>query len=173
MSVLPSKNQTTIKEIFVSLESVEKASSQMAATLLLEDEIDISRGDVIVPSDGLPEVSDTIEAKVCWMSDEPLWPNRKYVIKLATASTKAILRSIDSKLDIESLSEKSGAAELKLNDIGTVHFQLANKITIDTYANSRGLGGFIIIDEVSNITVGAGLVISTSKDQKESADYSI
>ena len=74
VSVLPSKNQTTIKEIFVSLESVEKASSQMAATLLLEDEIDISRGDVIVPSDGLPEVSDTIEAKVCWMSDEPLWP---------------------------------------------------------------------------------------------------
>jgi sulfate adenylyltransferase large subunit len=173
VTVLPSRRESTVKSISVPLDSAERAYAPMAITMCLEDEIDISRGDVIVPSDKPPQVSDKLQAQVCWMSDDPLWPNRKYQIKIGTCTVKAIVRSINSKLDIATFEDDTSSAELKLNDIGSVEFQLAKPVPIDSYQDNKGIGGFIIVDEVSNSTVGAGLVVSANEGARRLPDYNI
>jgi sulfate adenylyltransferase large subunit len=148
--VLPSGKQSTIKAIHDPLQEVRSSFAGRAVTIRLEDEIDISRGDLIVPADNAPQMSDKLQAKVCWMSDDPLWPNRKYMIKLGTNSTKAIAKRILSRVDINTLEDDTTCVELKLNDIGSVEFQLARPTPLERYENNKALGGFIIIDEVSN-----------------------
>ena len=126
--------------------------------LLLEDEIDISRGDMIVNSDELPTQTKQIDAVVCWLSETPLSPARTYWLRHTTREVKAKVAAIAHRVDINSLENES-ASTLAMNDIARLTLKLAQPIFADTYEASRATGAFIIIDESTNNTVGAGMII--------------
>jgi sulfate adenylyltransferase subunit 1 len=134
------------------------AQAEQSVTLLLEDEIDISRGDMIVRADEAPvEPVKQLSATLCWLSETPLDPRRKYVIRHTTRETKAMLAGIEHRVDINTL-ERVAADTLAMNDIAKVSFKLAQALAVDHYQTNRATGAFIVIDESSNNTVGAGIV---------------
>jgi len=143
-------------EVAVSIQGL--AGAGIKITLLLEDEIDISRGDMIVKTGELPNVTKQIDAMLCWLSESPLDPRRKYLIRHTTRDSKAMLAGIEFRMDINTM-EHQAAEKLAMNDIAKVSFKLAQPIFADAYANSRGTGAFIVIDESSNNTVGAGMIL--------------
>lgn len=126
-------------------------------TLLLEDEIDISRGDLIVKSAEAREPVKQIEATVCWLSETPLSPARTYLVRHTTREVKAKLAKIDYRLDVNTL-EQEATTGLAMNDIARVTLKLAQPIIADRYTENRATGAFIIIDESTNNTVGAGMI---------------
>jgi sulfate adenylyltransferase subunit 1 len=158
VSVLPSGRETRVKDIQINTESLPRAFAEQSITILLEDEIDISRGDMIVRSGELPRVTRQIDAMLCWLSESPLDPRRKYLIRHTTRETKAMLAGIEFRMDINAI-EHQGAEKLAMNDIAKVSFKLAQPIFADSYAQNRGTGAFIVIDESSNNTVGAGMIL--------------
>ncbi|MRD73819.1 GTP-binding protein [Rhodocyclus tenuis] len=166
VTVLPSGRETRVREIrLLSADSHDSANEGQRAravtgesvTLLLDDEIDISRGDMIVGPDNAPTVTRRIEAMLCWLSESPLDPRRKYLIRHTTRESKALLDGIDYCIDINSL-EQQAATQLEMNDIARVSFRLAQPLAVDTYTDQRATGAFIVIDEASNNTVGAGMI---------------
>ena len=158
VTILPSGRVTRIKDIQVGGRSQPLAVADQSVTLLLEDEIDISRGDMIVHTGTLPQVASAVRAKVCWLSDTPLDPARRYVIRHTTRETKAKLAAIDYRLNIATLNRED-ATGLGMNDIAQVSFRTAQPLFVDTYAANRATGAFIVIDEASNNTVGAGMIV--------------
>jgi sulfate adenylyltransferase subunit 1 len=158
VTVLPSGLETRVKDIQVLAESLPSAVAEQSVTLLLEDEIDISRGDMIVKSGELPTLSKQIDAMLCWLAEAPLDPRRKYLIRHTTRDSKAMLAGIDYRIDINTM-EQQASERLVMNDIARVRFKLAQPIFADPYAESRGTGAFIVIDESSNNTIGAGMII--------------
>ncbi|WP_300335360.1 GTP-binding protein [Accumulibacter sp.] len=158
VTVLPSGLETRVRDIQVLGESLPHAVAEQSVTILLADEIDISRGDMIVKTGELPRVSKQIDAMLCWLSESPLDPRRKYLIRHTTRDSKALLAGIAFRVDINSM-EQQPAERLTMNDIARVSFKLAQPIFADPYAESRGTGAFIVIDESSNNTVGAGMLI--------------
>ena len=158
VTVLPSGRESRIKDIRVLNASLPCAIAEQSVTLLLEDEIDISRGDMIVKRDELPVPTKQIDAMLCWLSESPLDPRRKYLIRHTTRDSKAMLAGIDYRMDVNTL-EQQAAATLSMNDIAKVSFKLAQPIFADPYANNRETGAFIVIDESSNNTVGAGMIL--------------
>jgi sulfate adenylyltransferase subunit 1 len=158
VAVLPSGRTTTIRDIQVAGRSQPLAVAEQSVTLLLTDEIDISRGDMIVKAGALPEVRTTVRADLCWLSETPLDPNRRYLVRHTTRETKARLAGIENRLDLESL-KREAAAGLAMNDIARVSFRLAQPIFADGYGENRATGAFIVIDEATNNTVGAGMVL--------------
>ena len=158
VTVLPSGRETRVKDIQVLGASLDRAVTEQSVTILLEDEIDISRGDMIVKSGELPKVTKQIDAMLCWLSESPLDPRRKYLLRHTTRDSKAILAGIVFRVDINSMQHET-AERLVMNDIARVSFKLAQPIFADPYAESRGTGAFIVIDESSNNTVGAGMIV--------------
>ncbi|HRD94301.1 MAG TPA: GTP-binding protein [Accumulibacter sp.] len=158
VTVLPSGLETRVRDIQVLGESLPHAVAEQSVTILLADEIDISRGDMIVKTGELPRVSKQIDAMLCWLSESPLDPRRKYLIRHTTRDSKALLAGIAFRVDINSM-EQQPAERLTMNDIARVSFKLAQPIFADPYSESRGTGAFIVIDESSNNTVGAGMLI--------------
>ncbi|MDD5247472.1 MAG: GTP-binding protein [Rhodocyclaceae bacterium] len=158
VTVLPAGRTTRIKDIQVAGVSQPLAIAEQSVTLLLEDDIDISRGDMIARSGALPQTRQAVRANLCWLSETPLDPRRRYLIRHTTRETQARLASIDSRLDIASLAHEA-AAGLAMNDIAQVSFRLAQPIFADAYAENRATGAFIVIDAATNNTVGAGMVI--------------
>ncbi|OHC65453.1 MAG: sulfate adenylyltransferase [Rhodocyclales bacterium GWA2_65_20] len=158
VTVLPSNCRTRIKDIQAAGKSLPLAFAEQSVTLLLADEIDISRGAMIVKSDTLPQTRTEIQANLCWLSDTPLDPNRRYLVRHTTRETKAKLAAIDSRLNIETLARED-ATGLAMNDIARVSFRLAQPICVDRYAENRATGAFIVIDEATNDTVGAGMIV--------------
>ncbi|MEF8698560.1 MAG: GTP-binding protein [Candidatus Accumulibacter sp. UW26] len=158
VTILPAGRQTRVKDIQVLGESRRQAVAEQSVTLLLDDEIDISRGDMIVKTGELPTVSKTIDAMLCWLSESPLDPRRKYLLRHTTRDSRAMLAGIDFRVDINTLEHQT-AERLLMNDIARVSFRLAQPIFADRYAESRGTGAFIVIDESSNNTVAAGMII--------------
>jgi len=132
--------------------------AEQSVTILLEDETDISRGDMIVKSGELPKVAKQVDAMLCWLSESPLDPRRKYLLRHTTRDSKAMLAGIAFRVDINSMQHEV-AERLVMNDIARVRFKLAQPIFADPYAESRGTGAFIVIDESSNNTVGAGMIV--------------
>jgi sulfate adenylyltransferase subunit 1 len=156
--VLPSERKTRIKAIHLGNDQLRIARAEQSVTLLLEDEIDISRGDILVRSGQKSAlVTRQLDATVCWLSEQPLDPQRKYLIRHATRETKAALAGIDYRIDINSM-EQQAADSLVMNDIARVRFKLAQPLVVDSYAENRATGAFIVIDESSNNTVGAGII---------------
>jgi sulfate adenylyltransferase subunit 1 len=127
-------------------------------TLLLADEIDTSRGDMIVKSNEVPAAVKEIRATVCWLSETPLDRARTYLIRHTTRDSKAKLTGIDHRLDVNTL-ENLPAEKLAMNDIAEVTFKLAQPLFTDPYLENRGTGAFIVIDESNNNTVGAGMIL--------------
>jgi sulfate adenylyltransferase subunit 1 len=158
VEILPAGRTTRIKDIQLGGRSLPTAGPDQSVTLLLEDEIDISRGDMIVKPEGRPERADILCADLCWLSEYPLDSRRRYLIRHATRDVPARLAGIDHRLDIATL-QPVAAENLGMNDIARLRFRLASPLCIDRYADNRATGAFIVIDESSNDTVGAGMIV--------------
>jgi len=158
LMVLPSGKTSTVKEIVAFDGNLEEAFSPQSITITLTDEIDITRGDMLVRGDSKLEAQKEITANVCWIGDEPLEPRKKYWIKHTTNTLKAMVAEIDFKTDIHSL-EHEASDQLAMNEIGQVQLKLLKPIYADKYATNRSTGSFIMIDSFTNNTVGAGMII--------------
>ncbi len=154
---LPSGRTTRVKGIRLGDAVLEEALSEQSVTLLLEDELDVSRGDLLVRPDEAPAVTRTVDAVVCWLSERPLSAARRYLVRHTTRDTKAQLKEIAWRLDLNALQQVP-AEGLAMNDIGRVTFRLAQPIAADRYAENRATGAFIVVDEATNDTVGAGMI---------------
>ncbi len=131
----------------------------MSVTLVLDDDIDISRGDMICRPHNRPSTAQDIEAMVCWMSSErALAPRSRLVVKHTTRVTKAIVRDLQYRLDVNTLHRDEAAAQLGLNEIGRVSLRVTQPLFCDPYARNRFTGGVILIDESTNATLGAGMI---------------
>jgi sulfate adenylyltransferase subunit 1 len=158
VTVLPNGYTSKVKAIQLGEEKLQSASTEQSVTLLLEDEIDTSRGDMIVKSAEVIEPVKTIEAFVCWLSETPLSPARTYIVRHTTRESKAKVGTISYKVDVNTL-EQQASTDLKMNDIARISFKLAQPLMVDSYAKNRSTGAFIIIDESTNNTVGAGMIV--------------
>ncbi|MDN5515907.1 MAG: sulfate adenylyltransferase subunit CysN [Pseudomonas sp.] len=156
---LPSGKSSRVKSIVTFEGELEQAGPGQAITLTLEDEIDVSRGDMLVHADNRPQVTDSFEAMLVWMGEEPMLPGKKYDIKRATSYVPGSIPSIVHRVDVNTL-EQGAASELKLNEIGRVKVALDAPIALDGYEYNRTTGAFIIVDRLTNGTVGAGMIIA-------------
>ncbi|HEX6389633.1 MAG TPA: sulfate adenylyltransferase, partial [Solirubrobacteraceae bacterium] len=157
--VLPSRLRTRIAKIDTFDGDLPEAVAGMSVTLLLEDELDVSRGDIICRPDGAPQLSREFEATVCWMADAPLRAGARYAIKHATHGARAIVDEVVDHVDVHTLTPDEDASELGLNDIGRVRLRTSKPMAFDPYARNRATGSFILIDESTNDTVGAGMIL--------------
>ncbi|CAM4060757.1 sulfate adenylyltransferase subunit CysN [Pseudoalteromonas byunsanensis] len=157
VKVLPSGKRSSIKELVTFDGNLERAETGQAFTITLNDEVDVSRGDVIVPAESNAEVTNLIQAKLVWMHESPLAIGKSYNFKLGSKNTSAIVKHIDHTIDVNTL-EKGQADTLQLNEIAIVTLELTESILADVYRNNRETGAFILIDRLSNLTVGAGMI---------------
>lgn len=158
VTILPNGYQSKVKAIQIGEEQLQAAQTEQSITLLLADEIDTSRGDMIVKTSEAPEPVKQIEAFVCWLSETPLSPARTYVVRHTTRESKAKIGTIQYKVDVNTL-EHQETTDLKMNDIARLTFKLAQPLMVDSYQLNRATGAFIIIDESTNNTVGAGMIV--------------
>ena len=157
---LPSGFSSKIKSINFFDEEIEEAQPQMSVTITLEDEIDISRGDMIVRANNQPKIGQDIECFVAWMDEsKPLKLNGKYALKHTTKDVRCIVKEISYKMDINNLSRITENFKIELNDIGRIKIRTTKPLFYDTYRKNRLTGSFILIDEATNITVGACMII--------------
>jgi bifunctional enzyme CysN/CysC len=155
--VLPSGRESTVTRIVTMDGDLPQAIAGQSVTLTLADEIDISRGDVIAKPEHLPGVADQFEAVVVWMSDEPMLPGRPYWLKVGTKQVTATITEPKYKVNVNTL-EHLAAKKLELNEIGVCNLSLDQPIAFDPYKECRETGSFILIDRISNATVGAGMI---------------
>ncbi|KAA6434042.1 GTP-binding protein [Dyadobacter flavalbus] len=159
IKVLPSEQESKIAKIEFGGNEIEEASVLESVTILLEDDIDISRGDMIVSLNNSPIVSQDIEALVCWMDDKKqLKPGNKYVLQHGTARSRCSIRDIEYQIDINSYEKLDEVESLKLNDVARIVLRTAQPIAYDAYQRNRSNGAAILIDETSNVTVGACMI---------------
>ncbi|MEE8233571.1 MAG: sulfate adenylyltransferase subunit CysN, partial [Gammaproteobacteria bacterium] len=172
VTALPSGKTSKIKSIVTYDEELEQAFTPMAITLTLEDEIDISRGDMLVHADNMPSVQDKFEATVVWMTDKPMLPGTQYDFKHANKNVSGHISTLKYKIDVNTLNEELSPS-LQLNEIGRCVICLDQPICFDSYKMNRSTGAFIIVDRLSNITIGAGMIVDAQKDdQKKGATRS-
>jgi len=161
IQVLPSGQTSRVKEIVTYDGELEEAFADQAVTLTLTDEIDISRGDMIVKPDNLPAVSNRFVATLVWMAEQPLQIGKQYYIKLGNSLVSGMVSKIRHQTDVNTL-EREEVDELKLNAIGLCEFTLNQPAVFDAYQQNRATGAFIVIDRLSNVTIGAGMVESAA-----------
>ncbi len=157
--VLPSGKRTRIKRIETFDGELETAAPPLSVSMLLEDDIDVSRGDMICRPHNQPTVTNEFEAMICWMADAPLREGSRYTIKHTTRSSKALVEDLRYRIDVNTLHRDESATELGLNEIGRVKLRTSSPLLLDEYRLSRTTGGFVLIDETSQDTVGAGMVV--------------
>ncbi|HEY3542481.1 MAG TPA: GTP-binding protein [Gaiellaceae bacterium] len=156
--VLPSGLRSTVEAI----EPEDVAMPPESVTIRLADDIDVSRGDMLADPERPPTVTRELEARICWMSERPLEPRAKLAVKHTTRSVRAIVDELVSLIDIHTLTDQPSPERLELNDIAVVRLRLSEPLAVDPYAESRETGAFILIDEATNDTVGAGMIISAA-----------
>lgn len=157
--VLPSGFSSKIKSIDTFNGPLEKAFAPMSITLTLEDEIDISRGDMIVRPNNQPKISQDIDLMVCWLSEKPLSPRGKYALRHTSKEVRCMIKEVNYKVDINSLHRLEDDKEIKCNDIARISIRVTQPLFFDEYNVNRNTGSVIIIDEGTNNTVGAGMII--------------
>ena len=157
VKVLPSGRESVVDRIVTSKADLDRAVAGQSVTLTLRDEIDISRGDVLAQADNPPAVADQFEATIVWMDDEAMLPGRPYLMKLGARTVGASISEPKHKINVNTL-EKLAAKRLELNEIGVCNLSLDAPIAFDPYLENRDLGGFILIDRLSNRTVAAGIL---------------
>ncbi|MDX9796288.1 MAG: sulfate adenylyltransferase subunit CysN [Arcobacteraceae bacterium] len=178
ITVLPSRKTSVVKSIVSNdvkdlrplgkdevVETIETAFAPMATTITLKDEIDISRGDMIVKSNSIPQVSNKLSVMVVWMNEKPLELNGNYIIKRATSVINGTFKAIEYKKDINTFKEIA-TDKLELNDIAKCTLALDRQIAVDPYNKNRHTGSFIIIDRYNNTTVGAGMIVESVQDSE-------
>jgi bifunctional enzyme CysN/CysC len=154
---LPSGRSSTVARIVGPRGDLERAIAGQSVTLTLADELDVSRGDVLAATDSPPGVADQFQATVIWMHEEPMFPGRPYLLKIGTRTVTASITSPRYKVNVNTL-EHLAAKQLELNEIGVCNLSLDQAIPFDAYAENRDMGGFVLIDRLSNDTLGAGLI---------------
>jgi len=159
VKTLPSGFVTTIKTIELGGEQIAEAFAPMSVTMTLQDEIDTSRGDMIVRENNVPEIGQDIEVLVTWMSSNPLKPRTKVVIKHTTNQCMAMVKELKYKIDINTLHRLQDIDTLAMNDIGRISLRTSKPLFYDVYKKNRQTGSIIIIDEQTNETIGAGMII--------------
>lgn len=157
VTVLPAGHTSKIAGIDLLGQSVDVAWTPQSVTLLLEDDIDISRGDLIVPSGDAPATTQDVEATVCHVADQPLTVGQRVLLKHTTRTVKAIVKEIPSRLTLDDLSQHPSPGQLVANDIGLVKVRTAEPLALDSYADSRRTGSFLLIDPADGTTLAAGM----------------
>lgn len=157
--VLPSGLSSKVKSVEIGGEEIEEAFAPLSVTVQLEDDIDISRGDMLVREGNLPKVGQDIDAMICWMSDKPLQLNGKYFLKHTTRDARAVIKDIKYKLDINTLHRITENPQISMNDVGRITIRTTAPLLYDAYTKNRETGSFILIDEATNVTVGACMII--------------
>ncbi len=165
--VLPSGHKSRVKSIVTHDGELARAFPPMSVTVCLEDEVDCSRGNMLVPPSHAPNITRHIDARVVWMSNEPLDLRRQYLVKHTTQTVKAQVRSVRYRVDVNTL-ERHPAQDLKLNEIGSVVIDTHSPLFVDQYRRNHATGSFILVDPVSNATVAAGMV--TGRDPRLDTD---
>jgi len=160
VTVLPSGIQSKIKAIEIGGVEIEEAFAPQSVVLHLEDDIDISRGDTIVQSNNQPSVENELEVLLCWMDSKPLIPGNKYLLQHNSKLVRAIVKEVEYKLDVNSLNEEQAPEKVSLNDIVKATIKTASPVVFDSYKKLRTTGGAILIDETSNVTVGACMIVN-------------
>ncbi len=164
VTALPSGKSSTIKSVVTYEGRLEEAFAPMAVTLTLNDEIDISRGDLIVKTEGSqPVIDDKFKATIVWMTEKPMNTGRQYTIKLATRSVSGSFSTIHHRIDVNTL-EHYDAEEIQLNEIASCTLSVNAPVVFDAYKQSKGTGAFVVIDRLSNVTVGAGMITGSADD---------
>jgi len=172
--VLPSGFSSKVKEILTPEGRVEEAFCPQSVTLVLEHDIDVSRGDVIVDPECLPGSSSDLHARICWMHPKPLQPRKKYFLKHSTQTVQAVVTSIEHRINITTLEPEAGAQELAMNDIGEIRLKTSSPLVFDGYAANRLTGSFILIEQGTNATVCAGMLYPpTELARPEYKDFAI
>jgi sulfate adenylyltransferase large subunit len=158
--VLPAGLRSRVEAVETAEGPLEAAVPPQSVTIRLADDIDVSRGNMLADPERAPIVAREVDARVCWMSERPLEPRAKIGVKHTTRSVRAIVDELVSLTDIETLEEVAGPERLELNDIGVVRLRLSEPLAVDPYAENRETGAFILIDESTNDTVGAGMILT-------------
>ncbi len=159
ITVLPSGFSSTIKKIDTIDGELQEAFPPQSITVLLEDDLDVGRGDMIVRENNQPEAGQDLEVMVCWFSERPLQPRGKYTIMHTTQEVRCIIKEVRYRLDINSLHRDLEDTTIKMNDIGRVHIRTTKPLFFDSYRKNRITGSLIFVDEGTNETVGAGMII--------------
>jgi sulfate adenylyltransferase large subunit len=162
--VLPSGLRSKVASVDAAGEVLEDALPGQSVTIRLEDDVDVSRGDLLADPDQPPVTAREVTARVSWMSEKPLEERARLLIKHTTRTVPARAEEIVSVVDILTLTDQASPGKLELNDLGVVRFRLAEPLAVDPYARNRTTGAFIVIDESTNDTVGAGMVIEAHSD---------
>jgi bifunctional enzyme CysN/CysC/sulfate adenylyltransferase subunit 1 len=160
--VLPSGMTSKVSEIDLFDKELDEAFPPMSVTIRLEDDVDVSRGDMICRPQNAPKPSQDIDAMICWMSPTPLKPRQKLAIKHTTRTARTMIKDVQYRLDVNSLHRDLETKELALNEIGRVQLRTTVPLLCDPYEKNRTTGSFILIDEATGVTVGAGMINSAS-----------
>lgn len=173
ITALPSGKTSKVKSIVTFDGDLDVAYPPLAVTLTLEDEIDISRGDMIVKSDNLPLLSAQYKSHLVWMADEPMMPNKQFLFKFASQMTSGSVADIDYLIDVNTLEHTKGV-HMNLNEIAVVDLKFTQPVPCDNYQKNRATGAFIVIDRLTNGTVGAGMIIDelATDQQHKSQEFS-
>ena len=159
ITVLPSGFKTKIKSIDTFEGSIDEAYSPMSVCMTLEDNLDISRGDMLVRENNQPNISKEIDIMICWMNEKKLIPRGKYSIRHTTQTARCIIYEVKYKIDINSLHRNEDDKEIGLNDIGRILIKTTSPLFFDSYRRNRNTGSIILVDEATNETVAAGMII--------------
>ena len=174
VAVLPAGIKTTVKDIWTYNGSLEEAFCPQSVTLCLEHDIDVSRGDMIVGLENLPGQSSDLHAHVCWMHQRKLQAGKKYFLKHATQTVQAVVTQVESRINMATFEPETAPAALAVNDVGIVRLKTAKPIVYDGYNTNRLTGSFILIEQGTNATVGAGMLLPPTEAVKpEYTDFAI
>ncbi len=157
--VLPSGFVTTLESIDRADEVLNEAYPPMSVTFRLSDDLDISRGDMIVRENNVPQISQDIEVMMCWMSDKPMVPGMKYYLRHTTTEVRAMIKEIIYKVDVNTLERMPDGKELRMNEIARVQLRTTKPLFFDSYRKNRNTGSIILIDEGTFNTVGVGMIV--------------
>jgi len=172
--VLPAGIKATVKQIWTYDGTVEEAFAPQSVTVCLAEDIDVSRGDMIVGLDGLPGMTTDLRAHVCWMNQRPLTKGKKYYLKHTTQTVQAMVTSLDHRINIQTFDAEPEPAELAMNGIGEIHLRTSKPLIFDGYSANRLTGSFILIEQGSNQTVAAGMLFPPDEPVKpEYQDFAI
>jgi sulfate adenylyltransferase large subunit len=160
--VLPAGLKTRVESVETIDGPLETAIPPMSVTIRLTDDVDVSRGDMLADPAAPPTVARELQARVCWMSEKPLEPGARLAVKQTTRSVRAIADELVSRVDVHTIEDIPAPEQLGLNDIGVVHLRLSEPLCVDPYEENRTTGAFVLIDEATNETVGAGMILSSS-----------
>ncbi len=156
--VLPSGLKSTVKEIWTYGGPLQEAFCPQSVTLVLEHDLDISRGDMVVGLDSMPGANTELHARIAWMHPRPLQRGKKYFLKHTTQTVQAVVTSLENRIDIHTYEPQPEPAELTMNDIGEIRLKVSKPLVFDGYATNRLTGSFILIEQGTNATVGAGML---------------